>query len=316
MLNPEHRVLEDKDGLVPLQKWQKTVDVMARIFNAPAGFIVQYCPDAYQVVISSDQESNPYEAGCLIPPETNIFCKKVVEEQEALYVQDAPLDPAWDTNPEVVEDGFRSYLGLPVCWPDGEPFGTICVMDFERTDYQNDYVDLIAELRDLIQADLEILTQYQELSSLAMTDELTGLYNRRGFLSVARRYVALVNRSGLTLGMLYLDMDGLKKINDQQGHAQGDFALKALAQAMQESLRENDIPARLSGDEFVMLAVVSSQSELNEIAQRVEQAMSDRDLSVSIGQVLIADPRRSLEYWLDQADDRMYQHKRAKAAHS
>lgn len=315
MLNPEQRVLEDKDGLVPLKKWQKTVDVMARIFNAPAGFIVQYCPDAYQVVISSDQASNPYDVGCMIPPETNIFCKKVVEEQQALYVQDAPVDPCWDTNPEVQEDGFRSYLGLPLCWPDGQPFGTICVMDYQCTDYQSDYIDLIGELRDLIQADLEILSQYQEITSLAMTDELTGLYNRRGFLSVAQRYVALVNRSGLTLGMLYLDMDGLKKINDQAGHAQGDYALRTLAQAMQDSLRENDILARLSGDEFVMLAVISSESELSEIAHRIEQTMAGRGLSVSIGQVLISDPRRTLEYWLDLADERMYQHKRTKVTH-
>lgn len=199
MLDPESPVLDDKSGLLPLKKWQKTVDVIARIFKAPAAFIVQYCPDTLQIVIASNQPSNPYEAGVLIPSDTDTFCKKVAEERSTLYVQDARQDPCWSSNPEVVNDGFRSYLGLPICWPNGQPFGTVYVLDFEATDYQQDYMDLMGELRDLIEADLKILTQYQDISNLALTDELTGLYNRRGFMSVANRYIALAKRVRHTL---------------------------------------------------------------------------------------------------------------------
>ena len=312
MLDPESPVLDDKSGLLPLKKWQKTVDVIARIFKAPAAFIVQYCPDTLQIVIASNQPSNPYEAGVLIPSDTDTFCKKVAEERSTLYVQDARQDPCWSSNPEVVNDGFRSYLGLPICWPNGQPFGTVYVLDFEATDYQQDYMDLMGELRDLIEADLKILTQYQDISNLALTDELTGLYNRRGFMSVANRYIALAKRSSIALGILYLDMDGLKAINDEQGHAQGDHALKTLAWAMRQSLRENDIPARLSGDEFVMLVVVESESELDDIATRIEKALAEENLSASMGKLLISNARHTLEYWLKKADEKMYQQKRKK----
>lgn len=310
MLKPDQWVVEDAEGLAPLEKWQKTVDVMARIFQAPAGFIVQYTPQGYQVVIASDQESNPYPAGVEIAPDTNIFCKKVVQEGKALYVQDAPLDSQWDTNPEVSDDGFRSYLGLPVTWPSGEPFGTICVMDYEVTDYRSEYVDLIGELRDLIEADLEILSQFQEISSLAMTDELTGLYNRRGFLSVAAHYSMLAKRSGFNLGLLYLDMDGLKGINDEFGHKAGDQALVALSASIRSVVRDNDVPARLSGDEFVIMAVAKDQTELDVLSARISGSMRDKNLSVSIGSVML-EGNQPIEYWLQQADSRMYEDKKS-----
>jgi diguanylate cyclase (GGDEF)-like protein len=311
MLTPDQWVLDEREGLLPLAKWQKTVDVMARVFNAPAGFIVQYASEGFQVVISSDQESNPYEAGIIIPADTNLFCKKVVEQQGTLYVADARGDRYWETNPEVSEDGFRSYLGLPVKWPTGEPFGTICVMDFNTTDYQKDYVDLVGELRDLIEADLAILSQYQVISNLAMTDELTKLYNRRGFYAVAQQRLTLARRSNLSLGLLYMDMNGLKDINDTHGHSAGDVALKRLGDVLAGEVRENDTAARLSGDEFVMLVAANSTEQLDHVQQRLVDSMAAQELSVSIGAVLIEDGSASLAYWIEEADKRMYQNKRA-----
>lgn len=308
MLSPDQWVLDDKDGLVPLDKWQKTVDVMARVFKAPAGFIVQFNPIGYQVVIASNQETNPYPAGVEIAPDTNIFCKKVVHEQTPLYVKDASQERAWDTNPEVADDGFKSYLGLPVAWPNGAPFGTICVMDYAETDYKDDYLDLISELRDLIEADLSILSQYQMMSNLALTDELTGLYNRRGFFTVGRQYMALAKRSGLGLGLLYLDLDGLKAINDNQGHQSGDEALQTLAEVLERVVRDNDVPARMSGDEFVVLVAVESNQQLDQIADRISAEVAKCGLSVSIGRVLIS-AEQALEHWLEEADQKMYEEK-------
>lgn len=310
MLRMDQWVLDETDGLIPLSKWQKTVDVMARVFDAPAGFIVQFTPLGYQVVISSDQESNPYSAGSVIPLDTNIFCRKIIEESTGLYVKDASDDPVWATNPEVRDDGFCSYLGLPLYWPSGDPFGTICVMDFNATDYRHDYVELMEELKGLIESDLEILSQYQLISNMAMTDELTGLYNRRGFNSVSRQYVALAKRSGITLGLLYLDLDGLKEINDVQGHSSGDQALIELADSIGYAVRENDITARLAGDEFVVLAAAENQEQLEMISQRICEDMSSKGLSVSIGGVMLDKRNRPLEHWLELADRKMYEQKR------
>ncbi|NEO84570.1 MAG: response regulator [Spirulina sp. SIO3F2] len=165
--NHNQWVLDQKHELLPLKKWQKTINVMSNLFQAPAGFIVQHTNKGYQVVIASQQDSNPYGPGGVIPLDCNIFCRMIVQTRQKLYVKNAKLDPYWDDNPEVAEDGFTSYYGLPVNWPDDTPFGTICVMDFKETDYQQDYLELMVELRNLIEDDLQLFEQYKTTAQLA-----------------------------------------------------------------------------------------------------------------------------------------------------
>ncbi|MGS0727974.1 sensor domain-containing diguanylate cyclase, partial [Shewanella sp. 0m-11] len=72
-------LLDNPNDLISLDKWQKTVNLLAKLFDAPAGFLVQYTKEGFQVTISSEQESNPYASGVVIEPEVNIFCRKIVE---------------------------------------------------------------------------------------------------------------------------------------------------------------------------------------------------------------------------------------------
>jgi len=159
------------DASEAVAKWQEMLTVLARAFAAPAAFVVQQTPAGYQVSAASDQETNPYPGGTVVPPDTNIFCKTVIRANAPLYVQDAPVDPFWDTNPEVHDDGFRSYLGLPVHWPDGAPFGTICVMDYEATAYSTEFQDLMTPFRDTVQRDLNLLQQHHELHAAKLAAE-------------------------------------------------------------------------------------------------------------------------------------------------
>src|SRR5260370_27884397 len=94
-----------------------------------------------------------------------------------------------------------------------------------------------------------------ELGSLALTDELTGLYNRRGFLALAERQLKLGRRSGRGMLLFMMDLDRLKQINDSFGHFEGDRALKHTAHALEETFRDSDVVARLGGDEFAVLAI-------------------------------------------------------------
>ena len=187
MLHAEEFIYALPDFKHRFEKWQETVNTMARIYGAPAAFVVQYTPKGYQVTIASDQETNPYRAGAIISPEINLFCRKVVSEQVALYVKDASQDSFWNDNPEVRDDGFRSYYGFPVRWPQGNPFGTICVMDFEPTDYATTFLKLMTSFRDLIEIDLGLVVQLVNKSELiaAMSHELrTPLNSIIGFSEI------------------------------------------------------------------------------------------------------------------------------------
>ena len=157
-----------------------------------------------------------------------------------------------------------------------------------------------------------------ELENLALTDELTGLYNRRGFMVLAERQLKLARRSGRGLLLFFIDLDGLKQINDSFGHPEGDRALKHAAKALENSLRDSDVIARLGGDEFAALAIEASdysesaiRARLGECLESVNGRESRYSISLSVGAVRF-DPCNgtSLRELMLQADQAMYEVKR------
>src|SRR5215471_9810632 len=133
-------------------------------------------------------------------------------------------------------------------------------------------------IRDLLRRALLCATkQYMlqtELSNLALKDELTGLYNRRGFLALADRQLKLARRSGRSLLLFFIDVDGLKEINDVFGHAEGDAALKCAAEALETTFRDSDVIARFGGDEFAVLAIEASDQNEATIRERLTQYLN------------------------------------------
>ncbi|MGB2621816.1 MAG: GGDEF domain-containing protein [Candidatus Acidiferrum sp.] len=158
----------------------------------------------------------------------------------------------------------------------------------------------------------------RELRYLALTDDLTCLFNRRGFFAAATQQLKLAKRNGQNLLLLFCDVDNLKKINDSYGHREGDLALIHTADALEQTIRESDILARLGGDEFVVLATEASVQTSEVLLRRLEKALkksnageSRYQLSLSVG-VTRFDPKRavSLGELMAQADEAMYEQKR------
>ncbi|GAB4484423.1 MAG: hypothetical protein OHK006_08700 [Thermodesulfovibrionales bacterium] len=161
----------------------------------------------------------------------------------------------------------------------------------------------------------------EQLTSLSLTDELTGLYNRRGFFTLVDQQLKIAARNRETIFMLYADLDNLKTINDSLGHAEGDRALTDISAIFQETFRESDIIARVGGDEFVMIPVGTSLETLRQMQDRLTQRVASFNslrsrpyaLSVSLG-VAVYDPSApvTVDELLRQADQSMYESKRAK----
>ena len=159
----------------------------------------------------------------------------------------------------------------------------------------------------------------ETIRTLSLTDELTGLLNRRGFTTLAEQQFRTSIRTRNRLWLVFADLDGLKDINDSFGHEAGDLALREFAQVLRTgSFREADLVARLGGDEFVILATEISRIDGDKVLGRVMDAVSRANampgrefpLSVSAG-VAMFDPERpqSLEELIAEADRRMYQAK-------
>jgi diguanylate cyclase (GGDEF)-like protein len=160
-----------------------------------------------------------------------------------------------------------------------------------------------------------------ELGNLALTDELTGLYNRRGFMALAERQLKLGRRSGRGMLLFVMDVDRLKQINDSFGHFEGDLALKRTANALEETFRDSDVVARLGGDEFAVLAIEAAghsettiKTRLFECLKSFSSEQSRYEISLSLG-VARFDPRNrtSIGELMAKADQSMYEQKRRRA---
>jgi diguanylate cyclase (GGDEF)-like protein len=158
----------------------------------------------------------------------------------------------------------------------------------------------------------------RELRHLALTDDLTCLYNRRGFFAAATQLLKLGTRNSQGILFLFCDFDGLKAINDTYGHRAGDHALIRTANALEDSFRGADVVARIGGDEFVALALESSRQSQDVILRRLNKNLKKANagesrfpLSLSIGAAHF-DPKNpvSLGDLMLQADQAMYEQKR------
>ncbi len=274
MFDRDSWILEADLSTVALNKWQQKVDLMAKLFHAPSCFVLQHNHKGFQVVIGSGQDSEPYLAGGVIPPDSSTLHSQVVDKGHELYVPNALEQSCWAAFPEVAGEGFVSYLGLPIRWPNGMVFGVLCVLDYQATDYREPYFELIDSAKQQIEADLQLLLNEQELIELSLTDELTGIYNRRGFDTLAHHKLSVAKRYGHTFGLMYFDLDNLHSINDQLGRDTGDQAIITLANALSSELRESDIAARIGNDEFAALVFVRREKDLEHLAIRIQKKLN------------------------------------------
>lgn len=182
-------------------------------------------------------------------------------------------------------------------------------------------IGTLLDITDRKRAELAITEQARKLEQLALLDELTGLYNRRGFLLFAGQQLKAAERMNKVALLIFADLDGLKVINDKFGHHEGDAALKECAVLFRESSRGSDIIARLGGDEFAVLALCADLEGEEIIVSRIEQniarmnaeAQRQYPFSVSFGvaQYDVSSPC-SIEELIDRADALMYARKVAK----
>ena len=157
-----------------------------------------------------------------------------------------------------------------------------------------------------------------EMGNLALTDELTGLCNRRGFMAIADRQLKIGHRTGRGILLFFMDIDGMKQINDSFGHGEGDRALQRMAKALKMTFRDSDVIARLGGDEFAVLAIEASDNSEAAIRARLGEdlkSVSAREtryaINLSLGAVRInICSSASIGEWMVRADQAMYEQKR------
>ena len=181
-------------------------------------------------------------------------------------------------------------------------------------------VESVAVSRDVtVQRELRMRTaqQAEELRALSLTDELTGLHNRRGFLVLGVQGLTRAHREKRKSLLFFIDLDGMKRINDDHGHNVGDQAIIDTGALLRQTLRASDVVARFGGDEFVAFADgdESAAAAFQERLQRRVQSHNEHagrpyQLSLSVGVEVLPIGALDLERALAAADQRMYDMKR------
>ena len=144
-----------------LVKWQRVVDILARLLDVPAGLIMMRVPPKHRVFVASRNQDNPYTVDDTFTLDTGLYCDTVMRDRRRLLVRDATKDPEWDSNPDL-KHGMAFYLGLPLAWPDGSIFGTICVLDERSNERAIAYTDLLVEFKEVVESDLALLVEVAE----------------------------------------------------------------------------------------------------------------------------------------------------------
>jgi len=254
-------------------------------------------------------------------PRRMAFCAHSIANPDVVTViEDAALDTRFQTNPLVTGDpNIRFYAGAPILAEDGAAMGTVCVIDRVPRKFGPEERAMLARMADNARSLMELHRRNSLLREAADRDPLTGLLNRRGLDREIKRAMGAV-LAGENCGLLYLDLDKFKLVNDSYGHEIGDGLLRETARRLQTAARQGDFVARIGGDEFVVLLVHPvDQTVLELVSMRVLRAcaapvmMHDQAVGVGVSIGAAQAPRDAVapRDLLRAADRAMFDAKRA-----
>jgi diguanylate cyclase (GGDEF)-like protein len=170
----------------------------------------------------------------------------------------------------------RFYAGAPLITPQDYRLGTLCVVDFVPRVLQPKQLETLRILGRQVMCQLELNLQ-------AMRDPLTGLYNRRQLEEGLHREVLRARRVGGTVGVMAIDVDHFKRVNDTLGHEVGDRALRGIAEELASCVREEDIACRAGGEEFVIILPGTGKTALRARAEAVRRTIEQAQISAGEG---------------------------------
>ncbi len=234
-----------------------------------------------------------------------------------LLIPDIALYPAWSSL--AGDTQTHSYLGCPIKIK-GKVAGFLSLENIKPGFFNREHVDKLQSFVDLAATAIENAHLQQETQKLAISDELTALFNRRGLMDLGRREIDRARRFNHPLSAAIMDLDNFKSINDTYGHIAGDQILNQVADCCRSGFREIDIIARYGGDEIVVLLIENNLDQAYQIANRFRESIASRvfktdagnlSTTISIGVAELSKDTDNLTELIDTADRALYMAKEA-----
>lgn len=244
------------------------------------------------------------------------FCGHAILNNGVFVIEDALQDERFADNPLVTgQPHVRFYAGQPLHTMSGQAMGTLCIIDRAPRSFGEEDRAMLSDLAGMIEREIMAV-------QLAISDELTRISNRRGFLALSKYSLDVCKRQLFPAMLVFFDLDRFKQVNDTHGHAEGDRVLKIFAEQMRESFSTSDLFARLGGDEFVALLTNVNADEIDALIARFDTALQARCAALDLPYAIrfshgfvSYEPLKhsSVEDMLHEADRAMYANKKDKS---
>ena len=245
-------------------------------------------------------------------PADNDLYVEMCQTRQPVYLMDATSDPRFQKWGGI--NFVKSWLGVPLI-AQGQTIGALTVDSSQLAIYNGASMALVQAFANEAAMAIVNARLFEQVHQMAITDPLTGLYNRRYFFEVANQEYERSRRYGGPLSIIILDVDHFKLVNDTYGHLVGDRALVELAQCCLKVLREVDVMARYGGEEFIIMLPETSVERACQVAGRLQAVISDMvvrsaedpvSVAVSIGVAGLEEGCPGLEILIDRADQALY----------
>ena len=245
--------------------------------------------------------------------------KRMFHTRQPIVVVDADVEPMWAHDDALVS--VRSYVAAPI-FIDDEPIGFLTLESAVPGRFEEKHAQQVSALANQAAAAIDKSRLHERLRQLAITDTLTGVFNRRGFAQLAEHVIASAKRSRRSTAVAVVDVDHFKTVNDRYGHTVGDKVLCTVAACCLNHVRAVDVVARFGGDEFVILFPETDGEEANLVAERICKAIFTGspafvslgvrvNVSVCVGVAAQLGPDTDLDLLLTTADNALYAAKEA-----
>jgi two-component sensor histidine kinase len=271
------------------EKWQKVLDLAAKIIGVPSGLITKFHPTELEVFLTSKTENNPLPQNLKLELGLGWYCENVTGTREKTIVPNALAMEDWKENPSVPFN-LLSYMGIPILWPDGEVFGTFCMLDLKEHNYPEIYQELLESLREVIQNDLKSLVNYRRIENdLAHKEILLKEIHHR----VKNHFNLLINTLHLHSFLEPNNVDTDKLIQNLQSR------ISAIALIHDKLYKSLSIENILIGDYLSELAkhIVSTLSlKKVEIICETDPIEITADVSVPLGIIISELVTNSIKY--------------------
>lgn len=300
-----------------------TAQQLARAANATSAYVLSYDQDKGEAVVladfyspeASETEKATPDIGVTYDLKTTPKLFDALRSGQAWLMKMDDLDTDPVSQAELRNYGIKSALALPMMLA-GRVHAYAEIWDSRNDrDWSNEEVRLCQTLANQATTTIENARLFDESQQQAVTDPLTGLYNRRGLFQLGERELDRVRRFGHPLTAIMLDIDHFKRINDTYSHAAGDVVLQALAERCRGLIRDTDILGRYGGEEFALLLPETDIPGAQLVAERLRKqasatpVMTSRgpiQMTISLGLTAFSEDIPDLAVLLDHADTAMY----------